>query len=50
MMIGKTLWAEFFNNRNWPLSSAVAVLLLLMLVVPIVMFQRYQTKQAELES
>lgn len=50
LMIGKTLWAEFFNNRNWPLSSAVAVLLLLMLVVPIVMFQRYQTKQAELES
>lgn len=47
LMIGKTLWTEFFNNRNWPLSSAVAVVLLLMLVVPIVMFQRYQTKQAE---
>ncbi len=47
LMIGKTLWTEFFNNRNWPLSSAVAVLLLMMLVVPIVLFQRYQTKQAE---
>src|SRR3546814_13337868 len=29
LMIGKTLWSEFFNNRDWPLSSAVAVLLLL---------------------
>lgn len=47
LMIGKTLWTEFFNNRNWPLSSAVAVVLLLLLVVPIVMFQRYQIKQAE---
>ncbi len=49
LMIGKTLWTEFFNNRNWPLSSAVAVVLLLMLVVPIVLFQRYQTRQAERE-
>jgi len=49
LMIGKTLWAEFFNNRNWPLSSAVAVILLLLLVVPIVLFQRYQVRQAEQE-
>lgn len=47
LMIGKTLWTEFFNNRNWPLASAVAVILLLLLVVPIVMFQRFQTRQAE---
>ncbi|MEL6197147.1 MAG: ABC transporter permease subunit [Pseudomonadota bacterium] len=40
-MIGKTLWVEFFNNRDWPIASAVAVLLLLVLVVPIVLFQRY---------
>ena len=39
LMIGKTLWAEFFNNRDWPVSSAVAVVLLLLLVVPIVIFQ-----------
>lgn len=44
LMIGKTLWAEFFNNRDWPLASAVAVLLLLILVVPIVVFQRYQAR------
>jgi len=41
-MIGKTLWYEFFNNRNWPLASAVAVVLLLILVVPIVLFQNMQ--------
>ncbi len=39
LMIGRTLWAEFFNNRDWPLASAVAVILLLILVVPIVIFQ-----------
>ncbi len=47
LMIGKTLWAEFFSNRDWPLSSAVAVLLLLILVVPIVLFQRNQQHQRE---
>ncbi|HWJ75825.1 MAG TPA: ABC transporter permease subunit [Kaistia sp.] len=47
LMIGKTLWYEFFNNRNWPLASAVAVVLLLLLVVPIVIFQNQQQKQAE---
>ncbi len=39
LMIGKTLWDEFFSNRDWPLASAVAVILLLILVVPIVIFQ-----------
>jgi putrescine transport system permease protein len=38
-MIGRTLWSEFFQNRDWPIASAVAVLLLLILVVPIVIFQ-----------
>lgn len=47
LMIGKTLWSEFFNNRDWPLSSAVAVLLLLVLVVPIVLFQRMQERNAQ---
>jgi len=39
-MIGRTLWSEFFQNRDWPIASAVAVLLLLVLVVPIMVFQR----------
>jgi putrescine transport system permease protein len=44
LMIGKTLWTEFFSNRDWPLASAVAVVLLLMLVVPIAIFQNQQKK------
>ncbi|MDJ0893921.1 MAG: ABC transporter permease subunit, partial [Alphaproteobacteria bacterium] len=44
LMIGKTLWTEFFSNRDWPLSSAVAVILLSILVVPIVLFQRHQAR------
>lgn len=40
LMIGKTLWNEFFSNRDWPLASAVAVVLLLVLVAPIMAFQR----------
>ncbi len=46
LMIGKTLWTEFFGNRDWPLASAVAVILLVMLVVPIVIFQNQQKKVA----
>lgn len=44
LMIGKTLWTEFFGNRDWPLASAVAVLLLIALVIPIVIFQNQQKK------
>lgn len=47
LMIGKTLWEEFFGNRDWPLASAVAVALLLLLVIPILFFQRMQEKQQE---
>ena len=47
IMIGKTLWSEFFGNRDWPIASAVAVVLLLSLVVPIVIFQRIQERQRE---
>lgn len=47
LMIGRTLWVEFFSNRDWPVSSAVAVLLLLVLIVPIVMFQHFQQRQQE---
>jgi putrescine transport system permease protein len=47
LMIGKVLWEEFFNNRDWPVASAVAVVLLLILVVPIVLFQKNQEREAE---
>lgn len=47
LMIGKTLWNEFFANRDWPVASAVAVILLLILVVPIMFFQRAQARAQE---
>lgn len=44
IMIGKTLWNEFFRNRDWPVASAVAVLLLLLLIIPILLFQHFQER------
>jgi putrescine transport system permease protein len=49
LMIGKTLWNEFFANRDWPVSSAVAVILLLILVIPIMIFQNAQARAQERE-
>ena len=37
LMIGRVLWDEFFNNRDWPVASAVAIAMLLLLVVPIML-------------
>ena len=47
LMIGKVLFEEFFSNRDWPVASAVAVILLLILIIPIVLFQRNEQKQVE---
>ena len=47
LMIGRTLWIEFFNNRDWPVASAVAIILLFLLVVPIVLFQNAQARAQE---
>ncbi|TCL96273.1 ABC-type spermidine/putrescine transport system permease subunit I [Rhizobium sp. PP-WC-2G-219] len=44
LMIGKTLWNEFNANRDWPVSSAVAAILLMILVVPIMFFQNAQSR------
>ncbi len=44
LMIGRTLYDEFFSNRDWPLAAAVATVLLLLLVLPIMVFQHYQAK------
>ena len=49
LMIGKVLWEEFFSNRDWPVASAVAVILLLLLIIPFVLFQRNEEKQREAE-
>lgn len=47
IMIGKVLWQEFFNNRDWPVASALAVIMIALLIVPIMLFHRYQNKEAE---
>ena len=47
MMIGQTLWLEFFTNKDWPVASAVAVVLLVLLVAPLVLYDRLQRRQLE---
>jgi putrescine transport system permease protein len=47
LMIGTVLSAQFFSARNWPVASAVAIVLLLMLLLPILLFQRYQRRELE---
>ncbi|HZE45542.1 MAG TPA: ABC transporter permease subunit, partial [Xanthobacteraceae bacterium] len=47
LMIGRTLWTEFFSNKDWPVASAIAVVLLLALVVPIAIYQNLQMKNIE---
>jgi putrescine transport system permease protein len=46
LMIGKVLWTEFFSNRDWPVASAVAIVLLLLLLIPIAFLQRAQAAEA----
>lgn len=45
LMIGKVLWNEFFTNRDWPVASALAMLMLLFLFIPLAIFQRLQERQ-----
>jgi putrescine transport system permease protein len=47
MMIGQTLWTEFFSNKDWPVAAAVAVVLLCLLVVPTVLYQQMQARDLE---
>ncbi|WP_137672379.1 putrescine ABC transporter permease PotH [Agarivorans sp. Toyoura001] len=47
ILIGKILWQEFFNNRDWPVAAAVASVMLLLLMVPIMFFYRYQKREME---
>jgi putrescine transport system permease protein len=44
-MIGQTLWTEFFANKDWPVASAVAVVLVVLLVGPISIYQHLQARQ-----
>ncbi|WP_375058530.1 putrescine ABC transporter permease PotH [Zobellella sp. DQSA1] len=47
LLIGRVLWQEFFNNRDWPIAAAVASVMLLLLMVPIMWFHRIQRKELE---
>lgn len=47
LMIGKVLWQEFFNNRDWPVASSLAIVMLALLIVPITLFHRYQSRNME---
>lgn len=47
LMIGRALWDEFFINRDWPVASAVSVMLLLILILPMMWFQKTQREQAQ---
>jgi putrescine transport system permease protein len=47
MMIGQTLWLEFFTNKDWPVASAAAVVLLVLLLAPLAWYDRLQRRQLE---
>jgi len=44
LMIGRVLWDEFFSNNDWPMASAVAIVMILMILVPLAIFNKYQTE------
>jgi putrescine transport system permease protein len=47
LMIGKILWQEFFNNRDWPVASALAIIMLAILLIPIIFFHYNQSRAME---
>jgi putrescine transport system permease protein len=47
LMIGQTLWLEFFTNKDWPVASATAIVLLALLLVPLMLYDRLQRRQLE---
>ena len=47
LMIGQTLWTEFFSNKDWPAASALAIALLVILLVPILIYQHLQMRALE---
>ncbi|MDT3684317.1 MAG: ABC transporter permease subunit [Pseudorhodoplanes sp.] len=47
IMIGQTLWTEFFSNKDWPVASALAIVLFALLLIPIMIYQRLQTRKVE---
>ena len=44
LMIGRVLWDEFFSNNDWPMAAAVAVVMVLLIIVPLALFNKYQAE------
>ena len=47
LMIGRVLWDEFFSNNDWPMASTVAVVMILLIIVPLAIFNKYQAEAQE---
>ena len=47
LMLGRVLWSEFFSNRDWPLASAVAILVLILVVGPLLLFREADQPRAD---
>jgi len=47
LMIGRVLWDEFFSNNDWPMASSVAVVMVLLIIVPLAIFNKYQSEAQE---
>lgn len=50
LTIGRVLWIEFFTNRDWPVASAVAVSMLLLIVIPTLVFEYFENRRAQREA
>lgn len=48
LMMGRVMWTEFFNNADWPMAAAVTCVMVMLLLVPLVIFQYSQVKQLEM--
>ena len=47
LMIGRVLWDEFFSNNDWPMAATVAVVMVLLIIVPLALFNKYQAESAD---
>ena len=47
LMIGRVMWDEFFSNNDWPMASSVAVVIVLLIIVPLAIFNKYQAEAQE---
>ncbi len=47
LMIGRVIWDEFFSNNDWPMASTVAVVMILLIIVPLAIFNKYQAEAQE---